>query len=585
MATQPIASARLRHPAPPVPPGRGPSKGRYWALAASVLSLIPPFSLPGLVSALLASLRPARTTFAVAGTVGLVAALLALRGSPGGPTGLVELAPVVAQVAVALVLVWLARGEPEAAGIADDLGEPTLAVLAGLLTLELAGLTLRLPSPLPLTELHVWARYDGGVAAVLFGMAALALARRPRRRGFASVATLLAALCLGIGSGAFRDHLGDDPLRVEGGEGGPPITVVEPRLLETRWVNSPVTDLRLGPAGRRLAAATAPVPGGPASGGPRHGFLVDGGDGPPRFVKALDLAFLDGDRVVLLVKGPRQGLRVRAVGSDLRQGVAPEIALPPLVDPRLEVEFRRGGWTVTGIRGNGTTGLRLSGTLGERGYSETIWPARGPGPARLEQLSVGQAPRALAIATRYREAVRPPTARLLALAGDGPAVSELVLLDASGGLPLARTTTRVRCRAVLRYSGFLCVATDDEPTSRLWMVDAVSGQLDFIARLPGAYDESVVVSGARVFLNGLDRPPALVDLSTRQVWALDLGADVPDRRAVERTGPPRRGLTSPAFAASGEARYQAVALRGDLLAFSTVEGAGSRIRIFRLPRH
>ncbi len=549
---------------------------RVLASLAALFGLLPPISMPLIVAAVLVFVRPTRAALAAAGTIGLAAGLLGLRSLGGTSVFLPALEVVLGGLLLyaALARHRKALDEPKAswklpAGVLGGLGLLYLAAGAGLLG-----------SPLPATQLHLWARYHPGLTVVLLGLAGM-LFSLGRRRAYwpAGAAVALTGLLIVVGTLWFRDSFAEDPLAA----GRPAARAGSAQLQFIREI--PIEgwpyDLRLAPSGARVAALLVEEQ--------RGGFQVELADGGFVTIEASDLAFLDDERVVLL--------RYRATGElslqVLKLGAEPvteyAIDIEPVTDPALRVDPPGARWEVSGAVYYEGQATLLSGEIGSDAYQRSDWSFVGPDDSYLTTFEANAGGPALAVTTRFDYGGFAGLLVSLNAMARYSLPSAIWRVGASDHARMVATASHLWCAEPLAgQRDFTCVSTHPESATAIWSVDAQTDRVTFVASIPGEYYEATLGQGGVLLLNGYYSPPALVELSSGASWTLDVPV-LPGQGSGSESGSVETGesdwLLDLLFGESEPGvYYEAMAIQGDVVALAAAEEDGTEIRLYRISK-
>lgn len=411
----------------------------------------------------------------------------------------------------------------------------------------------------------VSAQAHPGAATALLGLAGLVAAGGRRRRVLApSLLCALAGLQLFLQSPYFGDRFAHDPFAVEPAR--PRWETV--RLAPVRELDAPGfkgvgQSLRLSPKAGKFAFRDYQPLG---YGGVRAFFVIAGSDGQRAEVEAIDLDFVDEERILALAGLP-DGMEVRLLAA--RQGgwtVARRWPLPGIEAHSLDWNGEAGVWTVTGNKKD--TDKLLKAVAGPEQDAAAVkefpavWPHFVAGDALLSAQPVG----------------RPGSyggswlAMLYALGGDGedipffePGKSYRVfsISEGSNWRAIAQTAQPfVDCLPVSQAAGGVasvpCLAYD-LARQRVGLFRPDTGRMSSVVELPGRSSGTMVQQGGRLYLKA----------GNSRVLALDLA----DPRAYDLQ------LT----AAEGYASAMAVAGRRLAVASLVSGGSAAKLRIFEMP--
>ena len=560
--------------------------GRLVALIAALWSLLPPVSFTLLLAALVAFLRPARATLAAAGAVALSGGLLGLRvgqtfyygeGSP--------ILPLVIQAVMGSVLLIqaIARGRVEIPE-PEDAWKMAVAVLGVLGVLHVTNGLTRLASPLPIMQLHLWARHELGASLVLFGIVAALLTMRSRKARMASAAgaTLILLLLLG-GSRWLHDRFSEDQLTTVYRE----LPTEERRLemVRERRIDMTVSNLVLSPSGRRLAARTYPVYSEDGHLLEAAEFRVELADGTfATLEEALGLAFLDDDVVAILSDGD-DALVLQTVRLGPPQTVLRELRLPQVIGPTLRIDEELGLWEVYGTDYDRSRAILLSGEIGGSEVERKERPFIEPDEGYVEQLLINGGKHALAV-NSYFDMSFGAIQRLMNPLSEFTSLSELSIVGQASSSPLAMTALDLWCvepRAA--QTRFICAASDRDSMTRLWSIDADAGRVEPIGTLPGVYYQAQLLPGDRILLTGYNVAPAFVDVSKGQAMLLApaLAAEGSASQSENESDNPIDALMKILFGSPGSGTYyHAAAMQSDLLALAESDADSVKLSVYRL---
>jgi Zn-dependent protease with chaperone function len=540
---------------------------RILGILACLLALLPPFSLPLLVAGVLVLARPSTVTLAAAGAIGLGAGLLGGRGAgafyfgSAPPTALLA-----AGTLLGLLLLYAAfrsgrgtQNEPAAAARLTLLALGALALLYAI-----AGLG-RLASALPIMQLHLWARYQPAFTLLLLGLAAALWCVRPRlARLPALFALALAALLVAAGTTSFRDRFGDDGL--VGSERALHAPASTPLKLRERSIAGSVADLRLAPSGDRFAARAYDW----RSGDYRYqepAFQVELADGGLSEVAAIDLAFLDRDRIAVLRASQSGTLMLQVLGLDPSSAVEFEIALPDLDQPKLRVDPEGQRWEVAEAYPYEGYGVLLSGDFRSGEYRETRWEElRGSPDSYISAVTLNASRHPLVVSQRYEEQRFAAIAMMLA--------------------PLSTTALPLWCVEPAAWQfEYVCASNDPGSRTHLWSIDALSQRISPIGSLPAPYYQGQFSQRGQLLVGGYGAAPVLIDLASGTARTLDLEPPAPSAAEDEVTAEPGPygWLAQLLFGPPGFGpAYEAMALRDGVLAVAFASAEGSTVAVYRL---
>ncbi len=554
-------------------------RSRVWASLALLFGFIPPFSFPLIVASVLVLARPLRSTLVAAGLIGLAAGIIGARNPQSlffGSSSLVLV--LIGEVILGALLLWEARARRRKR-LDDPAGSWRLAaaVLGGLLLLFLLAGVNRLGAPLPSMQLHLWARYQPGAALVLLGLAGCFASLGSRWASLpAALAAILAAVIIAVGTLGFRNRFGGDMLAT----GRPAARVASMPLELVRDVDldARVFQLRLAPSGARIAALVVSYDeeGYDRSGG----FEVEMGDGAFVSIDALDLAFLDDDHLAALRYNTAGDLSLQILQLAADPVLVREVVIESVEDPALRLDRTRGRWEIAGAALHDGRASLLSGRLDEPGYKRSDWSLVVAEDAYLTGFEVNAGRRALAVSMSYDFSGLSSVLSALWPLSLYTAPYELWAVGAPDDARLALTTASAWCAEPLPGDAdFVCLSSDPEPLTRVWLVDADSENIALVTALTGNYYEAQRSTDGRLLLSGYGLPPALVELSSGRAWVLETGEDSEVETEAEGDW-----LLNLLF--SGEragAYYEAVAFHGGVVALAVGGGDVAKVRVYRVP--
>lgn len=560
---------------------------RTVASLAALFALLPPISMPLFVAAVVGFVRPTRAALAAAGAIGVAAGLLGPRGTGATPLDGRPVFLSAVEVALGGLLLYAALARHR-----RTLDEPKgswklpAAVLGGLGVLYLAGGAVLLDSPLPATELHLWARYHPGLTVVLLGLAGMAVSLRKRAVYWpAGVAAALAATLIVVGTLWFRDSFAEDPLAV--GRPAPRVGSAQLHLVREIPVAGRVYDLRLAPSGARVAALVVPDQKYGGSEKSAGGFRVEMADGGLATIEALDLAFLDDERVAVLRHEPSGefGLQVLELAGEPVTEYAIEIE--PATDPALRVDPLAGRWEVSGAALYEGRVWLLSGAIGGAAYRRSDWSFPGPDDSYITTFMANAGGSALAVTTWFENGSFSGLLMSLNPAAQNRLPSAIWAVGAAHHARLVTTLSNLSCAEPLAgQQDFICFSTHPGSETAVWSVDALSEQVRYVASVPGEYYEATLGEGGVLLLNSYYSRPALVELSSGAAWTLNVPV---------RPGSERKSETAETNASDwlldllfGESEpavyYEALAIQGDMVALAVAGGGSTEIRVYQIDK-
>ncbi|NIR43301.1 MAG: M48 family metalloprotease [Gemmatimonadetes bacterium] len=554
-------------------------------LAAAIVALfnLYPFSFVALLISSLAVWRPTRATLAACGAMAFVGGLIGYRTGGGFLFGQEGVALVAAIEALAGIV--LLHGAVRLRGQEMDEGgawKLTVTALLGMSVLYSLGALARLAGPNVITQLHLWARHEQGLTLALVGLSAALLGLGKRKaRVPALVTSAVALLTLAVGSLAFQARFGDDPLSVERPvRPGQPLTPARTRLLE--WEEG-VAGLRLSPSGNRLAVLSYPF--NASYEGRFGGYRVELDDGSFRSIDAVDLAFLDDDRVAALAHDEIGRLSLRIIRLNPSPATEREILLRLVPDPVLRVSPELNRWQVSSedVRAGGAT-LQFGALDG--GEVESVeWKY----PETSESVVIGLTPSAmgtaLAIGSRYSYGGLSYFAAWLGMFGVYAMPIELWAVSDSSATSLAVTVQSVWCvDAPPDRADIICGSNLRDIATRIWSIEPDASAMRLVAAVPGFYRAGELGSGDRLLLSGYNVPPLLTDLATGDVHPLFLELEM-EHAAHDETAADG-GAASPLgllFESAPSIPYfQAFAVAKEHIAVAAWRDSGSTLAVYRL---
>lgn len=295
------------------------------------------------VVALGAALRSAATFFAAAGAAALGASVLVARQAIA--TGeVVEAWPALLLAVFGAALMagaWRKQDDDR-----KSLVNAGLAVLSLLVVMSLAAIAMRGGGAVGLNQ----ASLAIPSAAVLPLALAAALTFRPRRAWrLAAIPIALVGVMVGIaGTGTFLYAFGSDPFLVT--ERALPVETLKGTPITDFTIPGMVSDLRLSPGGRRIAALRHPVAAGVMAGfsvGVASTFSVGAPGSELASISANDVLFVDDERLLTLtIDGANAVLREVTLSTGAVQW---EQRIANLHTPRLSYRASTNRWLVTGM--------------------------------------------------------------------------------------------------------------------------------------------------------------------------------------------------------------------------------------------
>ncbi|MGD2153183.1 MAG: M48 family metalloprotease [Gemmatimonadales bacterium] len=551
---------------------------RTLASLAALCGLLPPVSMPLIVAAVLVFFRPVRATLTAAGAIGVAAGLAGLRSTGAGLPGGGSVSVPVLEVALGGLLLYAALARHR-----NALPEPRAswrlpgAVLGGLGLLYLAGGVGLLGVPLPVTQFHLWARYQPGLTVVLLGLAGMSLSFRGRAAYWlAGAAAGVAALLVVVGTLWFRGSFASDPLA----PGRHPAQLGTARLQLIREIplKGRSYGLRLAPSGARVAALVVD--------GKRSGFQVELADGGFVTIEAVDLAFLDDERIAVLVYQPTGSLSLQVLRLGSSPGTEYEIEIEPVTDPALRVDPLGGRWEVSGADLYEGRVKLLSGEIGSDTYRRSDWHFVAPDDSYITTLGANAGESALAVTTGFEYG---SVAGLLMSLNPMVQYSLPAAIWAVGQADQARLVTTAShfwCAELLAgQRDFTCVSSYHRSrTAAVWSVDVLSEQVKNVVSIPGEYYAATPAPGRTLLLNGYYSQPVLVDLSSGDAWRLDMPAPLVPQSEPESAETDESDWLLDLLVGESEpgVDYEAMAIQGEVVALALAREDNTEIRIYRI---
>ncbi len=554
---------------------------RLLGILVCLLAVLPPVSLPFMVTGVLVLARPQRVTLAAAGVIGLAAGVLALSQASGFAfaASTPVLIPIARAVAGALLL-WLAvrlarKDDPSAMRV-------TLVALAALGLVYLITGLVRFGAAPPLMQLHLWVRQQPGLALTLLGLTAALWSAGGRRARVPALALLgLAAAVVFAGSLVFRGAFGDDALAMRQAELVAKSLTAD-KLLE-RAVDGQAMALRLAPSGRGHAVQVGYWDEYEYRQQAKS-FLVDTGRDRYDELELLDLAFLSDGRIAGLRRGPTGTIHLQVMTADDLTRPTLDLALPEVSEPTLRVDPASDRWEVIDSDFLDGRALLLSGDFNSSDVAESRWSFAEAESSYLSDVQLSAAGGALAVRTHYADQ---PLAELMTILAPLAGYAATYRLELVG-----KTRRHEHVTALFPYcaepaagdSEFVCAAHDLASGTALWSLDAESGGIRPLGSLRGLYYQVQAVPGGRLLLGGAGLDPLLIDRARGSAWSLEPEAPADDRGEGEERGDPAGDWLARALfgLADWGPSYQAAALRDDVLALAFSSGDSSRIVLYRL---
>jgi Zn-dependent protease with chaperone function len=389
------------------------------------------------------------------------------------------------EVLLASASVWLAFRQFRELGTRWDDGPPIMLAVLGVGAVAAWAIALADFASAPgLVRAHQIAQATPAVAVLAVALAVVLLTAQTRPRRTAGALTAVVAIAAAaVASPALLFSLERDPLLAR-----TPVAATmqaQSTLLHVADVgefeyNGP---LRISPSGRRYAIGSQAED----EDTPVDFRIGEFGGSGARTVHALDLAWVDDDRLLILKASDRSGSHLSVL--DARTGKTPSTSrlksvstawsLPALVAPRLTSVDAGRGWTIVGwTSALQRRAIRLTGTLGGATIEQTEWDV--PRDGYVEAVTAGPHGNALAVTHRIPGAVpllwafrRSAT---MALWTD----STVWALTADGPRRIADTALTARCTDTVDGGRMAwCVATDAQRTI-IYAADIPEGRLEAV---------------------------------------------------------------------------------------------------------
>jgi Zn-dependent protease with chaperone function len=506
-------------------PSIWPRVARLVTAIAAVLALL----IGQVAAALLAlavSVRPTAMLLAAAGVGAITGGALTLR-DVGLQSRMSPLA-MAAAVAGAGVLV-LSRG---ARGEADDTRKPLpLLALAAAAAIAVFALFFAGIDPI---SVHQSARLVSSATVLPLALgAALALSRRRARQLAAFGALAVGALVATAASPWFLDRFGHDPLLVRAIAST--LQRVQGSTLRQFSVPFFAAALRFSPSGAGVALTEETE----SDEEEMTTFHVGVIGSPLVPVKADDLAFVDDEHVLLLVKG-REDLELREIDLKSPDEVLWRQQLPLLAGPALSFDASEGSWRVTGWT-RARAVVRLQARIGAVAFDETRWTRHSTDGGYINAVA-SSADRAVLVESRYDFGILPrPGLRFWAILPFTlpKTESRFWSLATRGGERVQASRFGAQCVVGTASERLVC-SVFDGTTTRVVGIDA-TGQIAPVASFTGRFfcRQS---AGADWVTGWWDSTPLALRLSTgrsiqidgpRGEWIADIA---PDNRTAATIG-------------------------------------------------
>jgi Zn-dependent protease with chaperone function len=519
-----------------IPPGAG----QALAILAIMLGILQ--SAWGLVlcaCAAIVRLRPMSLIMMAAAAT--TSALLALQQPPSPEHVLPPSLLIPAEALLAVAAVWLALRQIRDERAQWDDGPPLMVAVVGVGAVAAWAFALTdFVSAPGFVRAHQIAQATPAAPVLAAALAAALLVARSRpRRTVGAVTALVAIAAVAVGSPALLFSLERDPLLAR-----TPVTAPIPG----QWKLQRVADvgesaysgpLRISPSGRRYAIGAQAE----SEEGPIEFRIGEFGASEHRTVRGFDVAWVDGDRLLILRPHGRVGSQL--VLQDGRTGKSPSNprvkalsegwSLPAIVAPRLtSVDAGRGwmlvGWTTALQR----RAIRLTGTLGSAQIERTEWDV--PRDGYVEAVTAGTRGNALAVTHRIAGAGSLLWAFRHSTAMPWWMDSTLWALTPDGPRRIADTALTARCTdSADGGRAAWCVATDSRRTI-IYAADVALGRLEAVTTVESSsYFESNGPDGSLILWADWTHP-LIVRPAQHVAVALDDDAIPVALTAAERGG-------------------------------------------------
>jgi hypothetical protein len=440
--------------------------------------------------------------------------------------------------------VWLAFRQFREQGTRWDDGPPIVLTLLGVGAVAAWAIALADFASAPgLVRAHQIAQATPAAAVLATALAVFLLTARTRPRRTAGALTAVVAIAaVAVASPALLFSLERDPLLAR-----TPVaatTQAQSRLVHVADVGEFAYSgpLRISPSGRRYAIGSQAED----EDAPVDFRLAQFGASGAQTVRALDVAWVDDDRLLILKVGDRGESYLSVL--DARTGKPAPASrvkslsngwpLPAVVAPRLTAVDDGRGWTVVGwTSGLQRRAIRLTGTFGGAPIERTEWDV--PPDGYVEAVTAGARGNALAVTHRLPGAVPLMWAFRRSTTMTLWTDSTVWALTPAGPRRVADTALTARCTDTIDGGRTAwCVATDAQRTI-IYAADVPGGRLDAVTTVAESSSfESNGPDGSLILWADWTRPLIVRPL---QHIAAELEEDA---FPVALTSPGRGGLVS-----------------------------------------
>jgi len=326
-------------------------------------------------------------------------------------------------------------------------------------------------------DLHASARQWPAAGVLTLSVAAAIAVSKARRSRYATVPVAVAGcVALFLGSKTFADRFVADPFLVPALPYA--ITTIDAPPMADVAIPFEASDLRLSPGGRYLAVSSEDedeeitIHAG-AINGPLSSFVAD------------DAWFAGEGRLLVLLR-EKEGSMLRLTDLAANQTLW---SLPlPVAYGRLAVDAASQRWSLVGWNHDRAI-VEASGTIGSGSFAQHIFDApRTPGTV-LQPIAAGKR-RLLAMQREWQNAPFGATTLGRLLHTRARTRSTLSLLDGRERTPWMTSHLDVQCEAFGFQTGAAICSAFDGDTTRLVMVNVLSGQRDAMGALDGRFFHS-----------------------------------------------------------------------------------------------
>jgi Zn-dependent protease with chaperone function len=505
----------------------GPGMAKFLGVMALAVAIVAGQSGIVFVAAVLAVWKPGPASLAALGAMSLVRAAFGfIEGSDNwfASTEVIALATVVLATLGVVCIVSAIRQVGSGATSAHY--RFTLAVLGAVAAIVALTAASGIWQSQPVTASSViGAPVLATLGTILFGLAAVLLtssAPRGRRAGTGLVVAATATAALGIDPASFslRNAL------VE--------TTAQATSAGQSVLAGVATGLHVAPNGERFLAMRYPTGRRtPANWTPT--LSVGRVGGPLREMPAFAGDFVDDNRILVLAQ-LEHGLELRLERADTLAPAlwADTLSDPEVNDPRLIIDRDASMWSVVGVAADTDATVLVSGRIGQKGTARRVampdtLPSMGE-PIIFGTTNTVVAP-VMARGTLRGSASLAP----LAMLGGGPLRMEFWRVSGSGVGRVGTIRGVPQCGEPL--GGAAACVVRERSAVALHTVMADGGTAE-VARLSGvALGATAVGPGLRASSVTFDREVVLVDLATRRLTRVTLGADSAAYVSEVRSGP------------------------------------------------